>query len=118
MSIDIHLDRDKYEIDAARTAIAGVLASSAALGPELASKTSDAVLQALFDQFGGGRVYFPLRRAKDPEATLKAIEAALRGGRGVTDIAKELKISRVTVWRIRKRMEASVALSVGLGDAL
>lgn len=117
MSIDIHLDRDKYEIDAARTAIAGVLASSAALGPELASKASDAVLQALFDQFGGGRVYFPLRRAKDQEAALKAIEAALRAGRGVTEIAKELKISRATVWRIRKRMEASVALAVGLGDA-
>lgn len=116
MSIDISLDRDKHEIEATRQAIAGALLTCAGFAPELAAKASDLVLQALFDQFAGGRVYFPLRRGKSDPDAMALVEAQLRAGSSCREIAKDLKVSKSYVGRIRKRLADSPTLAVGLSE--
>lgn len=118
MTIDIHLAKDRDELAAARAAVADALLACKGFSPDLADKAVDAVMAALFGHFAGGRVYYPASKGRSLPADLLAqIEQRLIRGEGCTAIARELKISRVTAYRVRKRMSENTALAGVLGDA-
>lgn len=117
MTIDIHLAKDRDELAAARAAVADALLACKGFSPAIADAAVDAVMAALFGHFAGGRVYYPASKGRALPADLQVqIEQRLLRGEGCTLIARELKISRVTAYRVRKRMAENTALAGVLGD--
>lgn len=114
MSLEITLCRE--EVETLREAFRDVMGEVGKLPAPMALALTDAVLQRLFDEYGGARVYFKRDRVTLSPETLAAIEQRLLAGEGCRHIARTLEVSHTSVIRIRRRMSELLTVSTRFSD--
>lgn len=113
MTIDITLS-DKHELRKVRDTIVTAIMQCASLPPDVADRTSDAIIAGLFSDFAGVSVYFPAGSPLAAPGVLTAIESGLLAGKSCRQIATEIGVSHTTVAKVRSEMMKSPALNAAM----